>query len=339
MIAGLTLAVVAIIWLGMSNYFEKGRNYVAYFDESVQGLDKDSPVKYRGVSIGRVKSVRLAPDATLIEVMLTIEQDVQLESDMIGQLKSVGITGIMFIEIDRKKEGEPDYLPDISFVADYPILRTRPSGIKMLMDSMDAVLSLVNELDTKGISNKIKSGVDNISQAVEEAKFKEISASIHSVSAKIDEMLDVEKWKRITDSVENTARSLDTLTANANLTLADIRRDIGGISANANKTVLNINNTVSDLDRIIAKNEKELTAAISDVKNSVRHIDTFMKQGAELVQSSDVKVSALQRHLLVTLQNLEKASENLNNLLEHLSEQPSQIIFGEPVPSKKIDER
>ena len=337
MIVGLTLAVIAIIWLGMSNYFEKGRNYVAYFDESVQGLDKDSPVKYRGVSVGRVKSVRLAPDATLIEVLLTIEQDVKLESDMVGQLKSVGITGIMFIEIDRKKEGEPDYLPKISFGTDYPILRTRPSGIKMLMDGMDAVLSLVNELDTKGISNKVKSGFDKISQAVEEARFKEISANIQSVSAKIDAMLDVEKWNKIIASVENTAQSLDTLTANADRTLNDIRKDIGGISANANKTVLNINNTVTDVDRIIAKNEKELTAAISDFKGSVKNIDTFMKQGAGLIQSSDVKVSALQRHLLVTLQNLEKASENLNNLLEHLSEQPSQLIFGEPVPSKKSE--
>jgi len=37
---GFTLATVSIIWLGMSNYFEKGLYYVAYFDESVQGLDK-----------------------------------------------------------------------------------------------------------------------------------------------------------------------------------------------------------------------------------------------------------------------------------------------------------
>ena len=45
---GFAIAIVGIIWLGMSNYFEKGYHYVAYFDESVQGLDKDSPVKVPG---------------------------------------------------------------------------------------------------------------------------------------------------------------------------------------------------------------------------------------------------------------------------------------------------
>ena len=107
-IAGIGIAITAIIWLGMSNYFETGQNHVAFFDESVQGLDKDSPVKYRGVSIGRVQSVGVAPDGTLIQVVLTIEDDLKVESDMYAQLKSVGITGIMFIEIDRKKEGDPD---------------------------------------------------------------------------------------------------------------------------------------------------------------------------------------------------------------------------------------
>jgi len=156
MTAGLAVAVTAVIWLGMSDYFEKGRMYVSYFDESVQGLDKDSPVKYRGVAIGRVKSVGLAPDATLIEVVMTIERDVKLETDMFAQLKSVGITGIMFIEIDRKKEGDPDFRQAISFRSKYPVIATKPSGVKMFMDGMDEVLKLIAELDTKGISGKAR---------------------------------------------------------------------------------------------------------------------------------------------------------------------------------------
>ena len=60
-VTGFSFAVVAVVWLGMSNYFEKGQYYVAYFDESVQGLDKDSPVKYRGVTIGSVNKHRCRP--------------------------------------------------------------------------------------------------------------------------------------------------------------------------------------------------------------------------------------------------------------------------------------
>ncbi len=54
MASGIILAVLIFIWLGMSRYFEKGQYYAIYFNESVQGLDVDSPLKYRGVMIGRV---------------------------------------------------------------------------------------------------------------------------------------------------------------------------------------------------------------------------------------------------------------------------------------------
>ena len=57
---GLACAVLVIIWLGMSRFLEKGQFYVTYFDESIQGLVVDSPVKYRGVFIGRVESIGVA---------------------------------------------------------------------------------------------------------------------------------------------------------------------------------------------------------------------------------------------------------------------------------------
>ncbi|MCP4346576.1 MAG: MCE family protein [Desulfobacterales bacterium] len=265
-VIGLAIAITAIIWLGMSNYFEKGQNYVAFFDESIQGLDKDSPVKYRGVSIGRVKSVGVAPDATLIEVVMTIDKDMRLESDMVAQLKSVGITGIMFIEIDRKKEGEPDYHPPISFYTEYPIVVTKPSGLKMFMDGMDDIRSLINELDAGGISDKLKVTVDKVNHILE-----------------------------------------------------------------------NTDKAVSGLNRVVSNNEKDLNEAIDNLKRSMRNADKFLKQGADLMKSSDTRLSDLQRHLIVTLQNLEKASEGLSNFADNISDQPSQLIFGEPVPSKKAD--
>ncbi|MBU1398714.1 MAG: MCE family protein, partial [Proteobacteria bacterium] len=90
---GLFVAFIAIIWLGMSHFFEQGQLYSAYFDDSVQGLAKDSPVKYRGVTIGRVADILVAPDAKLIEVILKIETDMKPDKNIVAQLKSVGITG------------------------------------------------------------------------------------------------------------------------------------------------------------------------------------------------------------------------------------------------------
>ena len=354
-IIGLALAIVAIIWLGMSNYFDKGRYYVAFFNESVQGLDKDSPVKYRGVSIGRVQSVRVAPDATLIEVVLSIEQDVNLESDMVAQLKSVGITGIMFIEIDRKKEGEPDYLYPITFETEYPIVKTRPSGMKMFMDGMDGILQIINQLDTKGISDKFKSSVDTITGMIEDAQLKDLASDIKRLLTKSDAILDVEKWNRMMDSIEKTSGSLNTLMVNANQPVANINKAvttlsanlnrsivnidkaITALSANANKTVTNFNEIVSDIDKIVAGNEKDVTKVVTGLKDSVKNADTVLQESAKLIKGLDSKLSDLQRHLIVMLQQLEKTSENLNRFSDNIAGQPSQLIFGEPVPSKEAD--
>src|SRR4030043_19418 len=82
---GILIGMVAVVWLGASKYFEKGATYVTYFDESVQGLQLDSAVKYRGVEVGRVEKIRVAPDNTLIEVVMKIDLKGELERDDVAR--------------------------------------------------------------------------------------------------------------------------------------------------------------------------------------------------------------------------------------------------------------
>ena len=297
-ILGSALATVAIIWLGMSNYFEKGRYHVAYFDESVQGLEKDSPVKYRGVSIGRVDEIGVAPDATLIQVVLKIETETKLGKDIVAQLKSIGITGIMFIELDRKKSGKSDLSPIITFTPEYPVIATKPSEVGMFIGSINDVLNQLKKLDLEGISDKSKLTLDNINKAIEDTRLKEISSDISA-------------------SLEKTVSSFNKLTANID------------------KTFANINNTVTRIDKIVADNEKGLREAISDFKLSVENAGVFLGQGAELIKKTDVDLYNLQRQLSISLQNIENASRKLNRFLELIADQPSQLIFGEPPPARK----
>ena len=146
---GIGIAVLAFIWLGMSRFFEKGKFYATYFNESVQGLDVDSAVKYRGVAIGRVMSIDVAPDERLIQVILKIETGQKLTKDIVAQLKSVGITGSMFVELDRKKEGELDQSPKLDFPSEYPIISSKPSTISELMHGIDDVLNQIRQLSIK----------------------------------------------------------------------------------------------------------------------------------------------------------------------------------------------
>ena len=205
-IIGLLISFVSILWLGMSHYFEKGQYYVAFFDESVQGLDKDSPVKYRGVSIGRVMSITVAPDSTMIQVLLKMETEFRPAEELIAQLKSVGITGIMFVELDRKKTSDEKISLQPELASEYPVIATKPSEIKQLIGGISDVLKQINALDIPSIAGGIKSTLDEIKLAVANLKMKELSSSIQTSLETLD---------RAFIAVNKAATSFNTLSANA----------------------------------------------------------------------------------------------------------------------------
>ncbi len=318
LVVGFTIAVIGIIWLGMSHYLEKGLLYTAFFDESVQGLENDSSVKYRGVSVGRVIRIDVAPDATLIQVILKIEKDLRLEEDMVAQLKSIGITGIMFIEISRKSPDEPDLSPPITFPIKYPVLSTKPSGIKQFISGVNEVLDRLKVLDLTVVSQKINLTHDQIRQTVEDAQIGKISEEIRSTFEQLEKILDTSKWHQLIDAIQKASLSFDAF------------------SINADKTVSNFNKTLDKVNKILQENEKGIHQAVLDVDRVLKRANGLLKDGSGLIRNTDERISNLQHQFAVTLKNIETAVENLNRFLELISDNPSQLFFGGPPPAKRV---
>ena len=316
--AGIGMLLLALIWLGMSRFLEKGQYYATYFNESVQGLEIDSPVKYRGVPIGRVESVGVAPDSKLIQVTLKIESGQKLESDIVAQLKPVGITGSVFVELDRKREGEPDQSPQLSFPSEYPIVASRPSGISEILRGIDDVLKQMKSLDLAGISGKIKLTLDNINGKVSDANVKGISHTLESSLERIDHILGDQRWDHILASVEEAGQSLNALMDKADRSLSLLDSALEGVEG------------------IVSEEEKNIKAGIEDFRKAMDNANTFFAKGSSLVTETDDSLSYILRHLLVMAQNLEKASDNLNRLIEIIADQPSQLVFGEPPTPRKV---
>jgi phospholipid/cholesterol/gamma-HCH transport system substrate-binding protein len=309
---GIGFALLAIIWLGMSRFLAKGQNYVTYFNESVQGLDIESPVKYRGVSIGRVRTIGVAPDSKLIEVVLKIESGQTLGSDVVAQLKSVGITGSMFVELDKKKEGELDRSPALLFPAEYPIVASKPSEISELVRGLDDVLKQIRSLDLTEISDKIKLNLDDINQMIRDADVKGISKDMRSSLMNVDRVFDDERWDNIMATMEQAGQSINVLLGKANRGLTRV-------------------------EDIVSGNEAAIGTAIDDFKRAMATANVFLEKGSALVSGTDDSQAQLRRHLLVIAQNMERASENLQRLIDLLSDQPSQLVFGDPPVPRKVE--
>ncbi len=186
---GIIIGVSIIVWIGASQYFEKGTMYVTYFDESVQGLQRDSSVKYRGVEVGRIVKISVAPDNKLIEVVMKINLKDDLARNTVTQLKAVGITGIVFVELDQQHPEAMKLSPQISFVAEYPVIPSRPSETKQILSGIYEVIDKINNIDFHGISDKIKTTAQSADDLFAGAQTKRIVSNLESSTAALDKSM------------------------------------------------------------------------------------------------------------------------------------------------------
>ena len=117
-VLGLATAFGAVAFFGSRSFQKETVSYKTFFDESVQGLEVGSPVKFRGVTIGSVAAIDIAPDRRHVEVTYELgvkvldalglavkkrglqERKLFIPPDLRAQLASTGITGVMFIQMD-----------------------------------------------------------------------------------------------------------------------------------------------------------------------------------------------------------------------------------------------
>jgi phospholipid/cholesterol/gamma-HCH transport system substrate-binding protein len=141
--------IAVVLWLSSPKSYRKDYDtYVVYMGESVSGLSVDAPVRYRGVPVGAVRRIALAPDnIEQVELTLDIERGTPVREDTVAVLRTQGLTGIANIELTG---GSRD-APPLAARADepYPVIRSAPS----LMRRLDAELSELIDALTRSSEN------------------------------------------------------------------------------------------------------------------------------------------------------------------------------------------
>jgi phospholipid/cholesterol/gamma-HCH transport system substrate-binding protein len=309
---GVVIGMIAIVWLGASKYFEKGATYVTYFDESVQGLQLDSAVKYRGVEVGRVEKIRVAPDNTLIEVVMKIDLKGKIERDDVAQLKAAGITGIVFVELSRKDPGEPDLSPKITFASEYPIISSKPSDIKQLLTGIDNVIQSLKKIDAEGISDQVKSTLKVLESTV---------AGLNSVVGSVEKTLGAGKLEETVGEVKNTLLKLQDF-------VSEVQKELQAL--NLGKTGSNIESATARLDKIM--NSGEVEAILGEAKDAAKKVN-------QLAEGLDKRSLEITNNIRATSENLKRASESLEMLVDRVYASPSDLLFGQPPPPRRGNEK
>lgn len=295
---GILIGAGTIVWLGASRYLQAGSRYVTYFDESVQGLSVDSKVKYRGVDVGRVEEIRVAADNNLIEVVMKIDLRSEIEKNTVAQLKTVGITGMVFIELNRKKPGEIDLSPRIRFAAEYPIIASQPSDMQQMFSKVDQVVEKFMELDLKGLSVELKKTVENLRNLTEDKKVKTVLKNLESATSHLDATMSVFEKIATRGIVEKNLLEVHNALSEARILMESIRTTIGDMG---------------------------LAATAGSAQHLMETLDRTVKRSA-----TDIGLAS---------ENLKRATESLEKLLQRLSANPSDIIFSTPPEERGKENR
>ena len=192
--------IAGVLWLSSGKTFRHAfDHYLIYMTESVSGLSVDAPVRYRGVQVGSVRRIALAPgNVEQVQLLVAIDRGTPVMQDTVAELRVQGLTGIAHIELTGGSQTAPR-LEVARPGEEYPVIRSDPS----LLVRLDAsVTTLLTNLNTS--SERVNALLDDNNRAA----FKELLANLHVLSrtlaarsATIDAGL-----ANASKAMENTAR-------------------------------------------------------------------------------------------------------------------------------------
>jgi phospholipid/cholesterol/gamma-HCH transport system substrate-binding protein len=298
-VLGLGAALIAgVLWLASGGAYRKTYDiYQTYLNESVSGLSRDAPVRYRGVEVGRVRMMALVPaHAEQVQLTLEIEHGTPIKQDTVATLRVQGLTGIAYIELSggsanspilHARPGEP-----------YPVIRSGPS---LMVRLENAVSTLLDNL------NRTSENLNALLNEDNRREFKQTLADLQVVSRTL------------------AARSADINSglANAARTLNNTAR----VSAELPQLVERLQRSADGFDRMTG----EITRAAQSASATLSGANATLAGTRADLQQATAETLPQVRQLVSELREL---TGSLRRFSEQLEQNPSMLLFGKPPPER-----
>jgi paraquat-inducible protein B len=320
-LGALALGMIALLSFGGLSLFSKPQRFMVYFDESVHGLDLGSPVKLRGVRVGRVVDLEIhyddaanrsvvavtcelnrnvITDAKGAQLRVTGPGDIQMMVDhgLRAQLGVLGLaTGLLFVELDF---ADPQLYP-VTAQADVPkyvAIPSMPSAISEYQASISEILSDLKKIDFAGLS-------------------KEIKTLLATTNKKVNDL----DLKTLGDKVGRAADSVTTLVN----------------SPEAKQTIENLNATLVAARSAMEKLNGQVDPLSADVKETLAAAQSALKtleSTAATTRRFVQQQNQVGDDLSATLRQVAEAAAALDNLAAAIERNPSSLVVGKKKSSQ-----
>jgi len=282
------VAALAFVWW----YSGRGdrRDYVTYeiyFEGSVSGLSKGSPVRYLGVDVGRVTALSVDKrDASRVKVIADIDSSAPISGATQAKLGLLGLTGLLYIDLQQ----DPRIAP------------TQPLA--------------------RGESHPVlAAGKGTIEASIE--KLPELLNQATDIMARIEEMLadgNIESFGRTLANLERASETLPETLADARTLASDLRRISESTLALTTRLDETLERSQPDLQATLAN----ARAASEKLVQTADGFDRFINANdGSFARSAGASLAELQQLVI----DAREASIEVRALARELRERPSSLVF------------
>lgn len=312
--AGMLLGTV--LALGAGRLLRKQIPAETLMDESVSGLDMGSPVKYRGVTIGRVTSIAFAADKNggvepqtnriaryvLIDMSLDASSFKGMSLPEINQtLKRMAHNGLR-ARVEQQGIGGSVYLgldfldpasippPEIRWKSATLYIPSAPSAMTQVMSAAERLASDLRRANLPEVVEHIDGLIVNATGAVQHVN-QIVEANRGGLKSAVADL------PAITSHLKTTTARVDEILHDKRLNQA-----IGNVaddSASAGATLGDVHRTVQNLQTLIASEQADIQTIVGDLR---------------------------------------RTADNLAAVSSELRDNPSRLLLGGPPPRKELGE-
>ena len=143
-VIGAVLIMIFAIWLASGDIRHGFNEYDVVFDDPVRGLSEGGEVRFNGIKVGEVDSLRIDPDNTnRVIARIKVSSDVPVKTDSNAQLEPIGLTGVTLIQLSAGSADAQLLRP--GFGGPPPRIRGRGSQIDILFERSEDIALRASE--------------------------------------------------------------------------------------------------------------------------------------------------------------------------------------------------
>ena len=339
----LTIAAVGVVVLGASALWSRGFPMETYMDESVQGLDVGSIVKYRGVKIGNIKEItfvrryynteknyvliranvefELLKGASATSIQNVLERDV--ERGLRVRWTAQGITGAAYLEIDYLDPARHPTLP-IDWEPESIYIPSTPSAFSRLTSTVEEVFQRIEKANIEAILDQVEilltAATSALADAPLEQVFEDISTLIHDVRQTNQAAQDLLQGDAIRGILEKTDLTVASAHAFLEETRDSVRETMGQVSGLVTDSRITLTDTIGDIQSAAAR-----VARLAETLDETMH-SPEVRTGAENLLAISSDLTSTTAHLPETMARLNRTLRQTDYLLSSQQDKVDRIL-------------